>query len=384
VLASEIELTALRRRFVATSKEIAKDLSLLAGRIEGEPTEVRASQQAAAKEITAAQERLRLEADQLEGPLEHRVAVMRTVLEAQQAAQQHLDVIIKRHRPSNLLRANLDERLANMARELAASVATSRLAETRPVQLPTNSLRPDVQAPRIRSIAVEARSGTGDLRTNPSSANDDGPQEKLSPPMPLAAIIKAGASLALPLAVASAGLALFFFYVNLPGVRPHQGVTNASTATSAAPVSTMSVMVAPNVDVPATRSSRSDLLPPHPSASLERDGRQPAVSAAAVQSPATPVFASPSPALSHDAERFVPVVFTHKDRGTALRAFAELQRRYPKLMAHRQSELQLVDTGKNGIWYRLVVLPAASHQEASETCGRLGAAGHDRCWVKAY
>jgi hypothetical protein len=88
--------------------------------------------------------------------------------------------------------------------------------------------------------------------------------------------------------------------------------------------------------------------------------------------------------LSSDAERFVSVVFTHKDRGTALRAFAELQRRYPKLMAHRQSELQLVDTGKNGIWYRLVVLPAGSHQEASETCGRLQVAGYDRCWVKAY
>lgn len=418
MLASEIELTALRRRFVAASKEIAKDLSLLAGRIEEEPTEVRASQQAATKEITAAQERLRLEADQLEGPLDLRVAVMRTVLDAQQAAQQHLDVIIKRHRPSNLLRANLNERLANMARELAASVAaTSRLAETRPVQLPTNSRRPDVQDAHIKSSAVEARSSTSDLRSNPSSSHDDGRQEKPSPPMPLAAIIKAGASFALPLGVASAGLVLFFFYVNLPSLRPHREAaaeqslressgrgltqrregdvhdvaalslppTNASTAASAAPVSTMSIMAAANVDVSATRSSRSDPLPPHPSASLSmRDGRQPAVSAAAVQSPATPVFASPSPTLSHDAERFVPVVSTHKDRGTALSAFAELQRRYPKLMAHRQSQLQLVDTGKNGIWYRLVVLPAASHQEASETCGRLGAAGHDRCWVKAY
>jgi hypothetical protein len=114
----------------------------------------------------------------------------------------------------------------------------------------------------------------------------------------------------------------------------------------------------------------------------DRSGFQPYFEATAFQ--AVEHSPPPSPTLSHDAERFVPVVFTHKDRGTALRAFAELQRRYPKLMAHRQSELQLVDTGKNGIWYRLVVLPAASHQEASETCGRLGAAGHDRCWVKAY
>jgi hypothetical protein len=102
------------------------------------------------------------------------------------------------------------------------------------------------------------------------------------------------------------------------------------------------------------------------------------------QPPVGPVLAPPSPTLSNGAEKFVPVVFTHKDKGAALRTFAELQRRYPKLMAGRQSELQMVDTAKNGIWYRIVVLPAGSHHDASETCGRLQAAGYDRCWVKAY
>src|SRR5262249_41930970 len=70
VLASEIELTALCRQFVATSEEVAKDLALLAGRIDEEPTELRTLQLAAAKEIAAAQMRLRLEADRLEGPPE--------------------------------------------------------------------------------------------------------------------------------------------------------------------------------------------------------------------------------------------------------------------------------------------------------------------------
>ena len=88
--------------------------------------------------------------------------------------------------------------------------------------------------------------------------------------------------------------------------------------------------------------------------------------------------------MSNGGEKFVPVVFTHKDKGTALHAFGELQRRYPKLLAHRQSELQSVDAGKKGIWYRLVVLPVGSHQEASDACGRLEAAGYERCWVKAY
>jgi hypothetical protein len=386
------------------------DLSLLAGRIDEEPTEVRASQLAAAKEIAAAQERLRFEVDRLEGPPEQCVAIMRAMLEAQEAAQQQLAVIIKRHRPSTLLRTNLDERLANMARQLKASAAASRSVDAGRAQLPTNVREIDTQVPHVRSAAVEPRAGNGDLRPDLSSAKDDTPEEMLSPSMPLAVIIKAGTSLALLLAVASAGVALFFFYVSLPGTKPHREIvaeqasrerhsrgmtpmshpevkgagiapplaaagsterpprTNASTPTPAAPLSTMSIAagVAPAVPV---------ILP---------DGREPGISATAAQPPVTPVLAPPSPTLSNDAEKFVSVVFTHKDKGTALRAFAELQRRYPKLMARRQSELQLVDTGKNGIWYRLVVLPAGPHQEASETCGRLQAAGYDRCWVKPY
>jgi len=257
--------------------------------------------------------------------------------------------------------------------------------------------------------------------------------------MPLAVIIKAGTSLALLLALASAGLVLFFFYPSLPVAKPYREVAaeqalrerggrgltsmprpevkgtgiaallaaagstegppqmvsaasspppNASTAKPAPAQSTMSLAagVTSDMDVPTVRLSVSDPLPSNPPAvpGIVPDGRPPGVSATAAQPPATPVLAPPSPTLSNDAERFVPVVFTHKDREVALRAFAELQRRYPKLMAHRQSELQLVDTGKNGIWYRLVVLPAGKQQEASDTCGRLQAAGYDRCWVKPY
>jgi len=359
---------------VATSEEVAKDLALLAGRIDEEPTELRTLQLAAAKEIAAAQMRLRLEADRLEGPPERRIAIMQAVLEAQQAAQLQLTVILKRHRPSTLLRANLDKQLANMARQLGASAAPSRLADDAGEQLPTNARETAGQVPNVMSAAVEPGAGNGDQPSDPSSANDDSSEEMLSPSMPLGVIIKAGTSLALLLAVVSAGFALSFFYASLPGLRPHGDVA----ADIAAPP--------PNADVPAQRIPRSDPLPSHPPGvpGILPDGRQPGISATAAQPPVTPVLAPPSPTLSNDAKRFVPVVFTHKDRGTALRAFAELQRRYPMLMAHRQSELQSVDTGRNGIWYRLVVLPAGPHQEASETCGRLQAAGYDRCWVKPY
>ena len=364
MLAAEIELADLRKQFVATSEEIAKDLSLMVGRIDEEPPEVRALQLAAAEEIAAAQERLRLEAEQLEGSPQQRIAILQAVCEAQQAAQLQLTVIIKRHRPSTLLRANLDERLANIARQLEVTAAASRsadeqiLAGRRTDHSSTDEGAPEkMQSPSL-PLAVH------------SSTDDEAPEKMQSPSLPLAVIIKAGTSLALLLVVASAGLALFL---------------SASTPKRAAPSSTMSIADL-NSDAPAAPLPRTDPLPSQPPAvqAILPDGRQSSVSATAAQLPVTPHSAPPSPILRNDAERYVPVVFTHKDRGTALRAFAELQRRYPNLLAHRQSELQLLDTGKNGFWYRLVVLPTASHQEASETCGRLGVAGYDRCWVKAY
>src|SRR5262249_11837921 len=113
----------------------------MVGRIDEEPPEIRALQLAAAEEIAAAQERLRLEAEQLEGPPQRRIAILQAVCEAQQAAKLQLTVIIKRHRPSTLLRANLDERLADIARQLEVSAAASRLADDRE-QLPANIHKP--------------------------------------------------------------------------------------------------------------------------------------------------------------------------------------------------------------------------------------------------
>jgi hypothetical protein len=90
------------------------------------------------------------------------------------------------------------------------------------------------------------------------------------------------------------------------------------------------------------------------------------------------------PIANAGKERFVPVVFTHKNDATAMRAFGDLQQQYPKLLDHRQGEAQPVDLGKKGIWHRLVVLPPGSRPQAMKLCDQLLAAGYDRCWVTAY
>jgi hypothetical protein len=89
-------------------------------------------------------------------------------------------------------------------------------------------------------------------------------------------------------------------------------------------------------------------------------------------------------AIARAGERFVPVVFTDKDKARVLRAFGELQTRYPKLFRQRQAEAQPIDVGQKGIWHRLVVLPPGSHQSATDFCDQLLAAGYARCWVMGY
>ena len=84
------------------------------------------------------------------------------------------------------------------------------------------------------------------------------------------------------------------------------------------------------------------------------------------------------------AERFVAVVFTHKEQAVASRAYAELRGRYGRVLARHQGEIQPVDLGDKGVWHRLVLLPAGSRQDADGVCDQPKSAGRDRCWVKAY
>jgi hypothetical protein len=78
------------------------------------------------------------------------------------------------------------------------------------------------------------------------------------------------------------------------------------------------------------------------------------------------------------------VVFTHREPDSAIRAFAELQQRHPRLLARRKGEAQPVEIAEKGIWHRMVVLPAGPRQSADSLCDQLQAEGYDRCWVKPY
>jgi hypothetical protein len=157
---------------------------------------------------------------------------------------------------------------------------------------------------------------------------------------------------------------------------------SAATEPSATPSLSQMPVQQTNIDTPLPR-----VLPTPP---MEKITSAPAKTSAPALSAAIPRDAPapapvPNPPIEvADAEQFVPVLFTHQDQATAAGAFTTLQRDYPNVLKRRRSEVQSVEVNRNGIWHRLVVLPAGSRQQATQVCDLLKAAGYDRCWVKVY
>jgi hypothetical protein len=117
-----------------------------------------------------------------------------------------------------------------------------------------------------------------------------------------------------------------------------------------------------------------------PKARAEKGPPQAAPKLAAASKAAAEPVAPPSVT----EERFVPVVFTHKDHATVLRALSDLKKQYPNLLIGLEGEIQPLDLGRKGIWHRLVFLPPGPRPQATKVCDQLAAKGYDRCWVKAY
>ena len=152
--------------------------------------------------------------------------------------------------------------------------------------------------------------------------------------------------------------------------------TEVSSQPKRAPVSRETVAAAEDRSAPES-------APPVQlaAAGAARTASQPAparVTAAAVNaSPAAPAAAAVQ-------GQFVPVVFTHKDHATVVRALSDMKDRFPNVLIGMQGEILAVDLGRKGTFHRLVLLPAGSRPQAAKVCSDLAAEGYDRCWVKPY
>ena len=128
----------------------------------------------------------------------------------------------------------------------------------------------------------------------------------------------------------------------------------------------------------------------------------PAPVAAAAPAPApapAPVAADPQPVAAIPAKpkvaaadaapapakpsQYVVQVGSKQNQTEALATFADMQQKYPTLLASYRPMVQKADLGAKGVWYRLRIGPIVDKNAATKLCGQLKSQGHPDCLVMA-
>lgn len=103
----------------------------------------------------------------------------------------------------------------------------------------------------------------------------------------------------------------------------------------------------------------------------------------AATAPAAPAAGAKS-ALGAGNGYVATVLSTQRGRPEAMKAFADLQQKFPDVLGTKPAEVQEKNLGDKGVWYRAVVGPPASRAAATEVCTQLKASGYLQCFVTAY
>ena len=90
--------------------------------------------------------------------------------------------------------------------------------------------------------------------------------------------------------------------------------------------------------------------------------------------------AAPAPAKP---TKFVVQVGSKQNQTEALATFADMQQKYPSLLASYRPMVQKADLGSKGVWYRLRIGPIVDKTAATKLCGQLKSQGHPDCLVMA-
>ncbi len=81
--------------------------------------------------------------------------------------------------------------------------------------------------------------------------------------------------------------------------------------------------------------------------------------------------------------KYVVQVGSKKNQTDALASFADMQQKYPSLLANYRPMVQKADLGAKGVWYRLRIGPIADKTAATKLCGQLKSQGLPDCLVMA-
>ena len=146
------------------------------------------------------------------------------------------------------------------------------------------------------------------------------------------------------------------------GMAPPAAQGAAATATTATP--------RPAVTPPAPRAGTPPAGSNGAPISLEPQAGQPAAA-----QPARPRTAAIPPSAEGAANGFVVQLSSQKTESEAQSSFRSLQAKFPNELGGRQPLIRRADLGSKGVFYRTMIGPFASAQEASQFCATYKAAG---------
>jgi hypothetical protein len=162
-------------------------------------------------------------------------------------------------------------------------------------------------------------------------------------------------------------------------IRPDQPLSTAAPASAATPRTATppaaarpitAPAVAPPPPVPATQSNAPLSLSPQ------------GVAAEASSRPAPPSSLAPAPptrvasvSSAAEAGSYTVQISSQRSEAEAMTSFRSLQAKFPSVLGDRQPIVRRADLGDKGIYYRAMVGPFASVDQATQFCGSLKSAG---------
>jgi cell division septation protein DedD len=167
-------------------------------------------------------------------------------------------------------------------------------------------------------------------------------------------------------------------------VRPDGSVMTPPEAPAAAPMAPPQQQVAPG----AAPQQVAFAAPPMPAPPVPQAAPMPAPAAADPQ-PVAAIPPQPEVAAAEAApapakpSKFVVQVGSKQNQTEALATFADMQQKYPTLLASYRPMVQKADLGSKGVWYRLQIGPIVDKTAATKLCGQLKSQGHPDCLVMA-
>jgi cell division septation protein DedD len=140
---------------------------------------------------------------------------------------------------------------------------------------------------------------------------------------------------------------------------------------------------APAAQAPAAAAAPAPQAAPQEVASLQAPPPPVAKPKPAAKPVVQTAAAPPQAAAAAAPSKYVVQVGSKKNQTDALASFADMQQKYPTLLANYRPMVQKADLGAKGTWYRLRIGPIGDKTAANKLCTQLKSQGLPDCLVMA-